>query len=111
MYKPRLFAPGPTVVPPETLLELARPVTHHRTAEFRDTFKQVTELLQYVFQTKRPVYTMTGSGSLAMEASVANVVAPGGIRSARNFWSASACRARSSSWSWRFFCQSWNESS
>lgn len=77
MYKPRLFAPGPTVVPPETLLELARPVTHHRTNEFRDTFKQVTELLQYVFQTKRPVYTMTGSGSLAMEASVANVVAPG----------------------------------
>jgi aspartate aminotransferase-like enzyme len=77
MYKPRLFAPGPTVVPPETLLELARPVTHHRTAEFRDAFKQVTELLQYVFQTKRPVYTMTGSGTLAMEASVANVVGPG----------------------------------
>ena len=77
MYKPRLFAPGPTVVPPETMLELARPVTHHRTAEFRDAFKQVTELLQYVFQTKRPVYTMTGSGSLAMEAAVANVVGPG----------------------------------
>ena len=28
--KPRLFTPGPTPVPEETLLELARPVTYHR---------------------------------------------------------------------------------
>ena len=44
-------------VPEEVLLELARPVTHHRTAEFREAFKQVTELLKYVFQTARNVYT------------------------------------------------------
>ena len=48
MYKPRLFAPGPTVVPPETLLELARPVTHHRTAEFRDAYRRVAEKLRAV---------------------------------------------------------------
>jgi aspartate aminotransferase-like enzyme len=77
MFKERLFAPGPTMVPPETLLELARPVTHHRTAEFRAAFQQVTELLKYVFQTSRNVYTLTGSGTVAMEASVANVVAAG----------------------------------
>ena len=33
MLKPRLFTPGPTPVPEETLLELAKPVTYHRTAE------------------------------------------------------------------------------
>jgi len=65
------------MVPEETLLEMARPVTHHRTAQFRAGFKEVTELLKYVFQTSRNVYSMTGSGSLAMEASVVNVVAAG----------------------------------
>ena len=77
MFKKRLFAPGPTMVPPEVLLELARPVTHHRTAEFRGLLKEVNELLKYVFQTSRNVYVMTGSGSLAMEAAVGNVVASG----------------------------------
>ena len=28
--KARLFTPGPTPVPEETLLELAKPVTYHR---------------------------------------------------------------------------------
>jgi len=30
MRKHYLFAPGPTSVPPEVLLELAKPVLHHR---------------------------------------------------------------------------------
>jgi serine---pyruvate transaminase len=77
MIKPRLFAPGPVMVPPEVLLELAKPVTHHRTAEFRKLMADCTELLKYVFQTSRDVYTYTGSGTVAMEASVANVVARG----------------------------------
>ncbi len=77
MLKRRLFAPGPTEAPPEVLLELARPVTHHRTSEFRSLLKEVNELLQYVFQTERDVYVLTGSGTLAMEAAVANVVGRG----------------------------------
>ena len=77
MYKKRLFAPGPTEVPPEVLLEMARPVTHHRTGEFRAMFKEVIEGLKYVFQTSRDVYVITGSGSSAMEAAVANVVGCG----------------------------------
>ena len=77
MLKQRLFAPGPTMVPPEVLLELARPVTHHRTAEFRTLLKEVNTLLQYAFQTSRNVYVMTGSGTVAMEAAVSNVVARG----------------------------------
>lgn len=77
MIKPRLFAPGPVMVPPEVLQELVKPVTHHRTAEFRKLMGECNELLQYVFQTSRDVYTFTGSGTVAMEASVANVVARG----------------------------------
>ena len=34
--KYRLLTPGPTPVPEETLLELARPVPYHRTPEFRE---------------------------------------------------------------------------
>ena len=77
MFKKRLFAPGPTMAPPEVLLELARPVTHHRTATFRSLLKEVNELLKYVFQTSRDVYVMTGSGTVAMEAAVGNVVGRG----------------------------------
>ena len=77
MYKQRLFTPGPTPVPEEVLLELARPMFHHRTAEYRAMLEQVTKDLQYVLGTSQDVYTITGSGSAAMEAAVSNVVAPG----------------------------------
>ena len=33
MRKPRLMTPGPAMVPEDVLLELARPVIHHRSAE------------------------------------------------------------------------------
>ncbi len=73
----RLLAPGPTPVPEETLLELAKPVPYHRTPEFRQTLAEVTQDLQYVFQTKNPVLTLTSSGTGGLEAAVANVVPPG----------------------------------
>ena len=77
MFKQRLFTPGPTPVPEEVLLELARPMFHHRTNEYRKMLEQVTRDMQYVLRTAQDVYTITGSGSAAMEASVASVVAPG----------------------------------
>ena len=77
LMKYRLFTPGPTSVPEETLLELAKPVHHHRTAEFRATFNELQSLLQYVFQTKNTVYTITGSGTAAFEAGFTSCVAPG----------------------------------
>jgi len=77
MFKPRLFTPGPTPVPEEVLLELARPMFHHRTAEYRKMLEQVTADMKSVIGTSQEVYTITGSGSAAMEASVACVVAPG----------------------------------
>lgn len=77
LMKYRLFTPGPTTVPEATLLSLAKPVTHHRTAEFRKVFAELQTLLQYVFQTKQTVYTITGSGTAAFEAAYSSVIAKG----------------------------------
>lgn len=75
--KPRLMTPGPTPVPEETLLELAKPVTFHRSAEFRQVLTEVETELQYVFQTKNVVVILTSSGTGGMEAAVSNCLAPG----------------------------------
>ena len=75
--KRRLMTPGPTPVPEETLLELAKPVTYHRTAEFRQLLTEVTADLQYVFQTRQPIITLTASGTGALEAAIVNCLPPG----------------------------------
>jgi aspartate aminotransferase-like enzyme len=77
MLKPRLFTPGPTPVPEETLLELAKPVTYHRTAEQKQILGEVLEDLKYVYQTKNDVLCLTSSGTGGMEAAVSNLLAPG----------------------------------
>ncbi len=76
--KQRLFTPGPTPVPEETLLELAKPVTYHRAAQFRQVLAEVLDDLRYVYCTKNPVLALTASGTGGMEAALANVVPPGG---------------------------------
>ena len=75
--KPRLLTPGPTPVPEETLLELAKPVTFHRSPEFRAVLAEVVENLKYVFQTKNTVLVLTASGTGGMESAVTGCVAPG----------------------------------
>jgi len=70
--KQRLLTPGPSPVPEETLLEMARPVPYHRTPEFRALLGEVLQDLQYVFQTKNPVVPLTSSGTGGLEAAVAN---------------------------------------
>jgi aspartate aminotransferase-like enzyme len=76
--KYRLLTPGPSPVPEETLLELAKPVPYHRTPEMRQLLAEVTQDLQYAFQTSNPVLTLTGSGTGGMEAALVNCVRPGG---------------------------------
>lgn len=73
----RLFTPGPTSVPPQTLAALNEPVTHHRTPAFRETFAAVQKHLRELYQTKNEIYVITGSGTAAFEAGLATVVAPG----------------------------------
>ncbi len=41
MLKRYLLAPGPTPVPPEVLLAMARPMIHHRAPEFDPIFAEV----------------------------------------------------------------------
>ena len=76
--KKRLMTPGPTQVPEEALLALARQVGHHRTPEFKALFGEVLEGLKYVFQTKNDVIVLASSGTGAMEAAVTNLVPRGG---------------------------------
>ena len=73
----RMLTPGPTMVPQEILAELARPMMHHRTDAYRRVLREVTEGLQYVFQTSATCLTLTGSGTAAMEAAIVTTCAPG----------------------------------
>lgn len=75
--KQRLLTPGPTPVPEETLLELARPVFFHRTPEFRQILGEVVDDLKYVFRTKHPIIPLTSSGTGGLEAAVANCLPRG----------------------------------
>lgn len=75
--KKRLFTPGPTPVPEGVLLAMAQPIIHHRNPEFIEIFSRVNENLKYLFQTKQDVYTLTSSGTGAMEAAVANMLSSG----------------------------------
>ncbi len=52
MRKPRLMTPGPAMVPEDVLLELARPVIHHRSAEAKEVITEVAAGLKEVFQTQ-----------------------------------------------------------
>ncbi|MER3414859.1 MAG: serine--glyoxylate aminotransferase [Gemmataceae bacterium] len=77
MNKYRLLTPGPVPVPEETLLELARPVVHHRTAESRRVLADVLAGMRYVYQTAGDVVPLTCSGTGAMEAALVNAVPRG----------------------------------
>jgi aspartate aminotransferase-like enzyme len=77
MHKRYLFAPGPTSVPPEVLLELAKPVLHHREPQFLAALSEVRDGLKYLFQTSGEVIMLSASGTGAMEAAVANLFCAG----------------------------------
>ena len=75
--KRRLLTPGPTPVPEETLLELAKPVVYHRTPEVRKLLGEVVEDLKYVYQTASAVIPLTCSGTGGLEAALVNSVTQG----------------------------------
>jgi len=72
------MTPGPAPVPEDVLLELARPVIHHRSAEAKQVITEVAAGLKEVFQTANDVLILTASGTGAMEAATVNAVPPGG---------------------------------
>lgn len=72
-----VFTPGPVPVPNDVLVEMAKPIIHHRTAEFENIVAEVNEGLKYIFQTSQDVYTLASSGTGAMEAAVSNTLSKG----------------------------------
>lgn len=77
MKKNYLLTPGPTAVPQDVALEMARPMIHHRTPVYIELFKQVNSGLKSLFRTKNDVYVLTSSGTGAMEAAVVNTLSSG----------------------------------
>ena len=73
----RLRLPGPTSVPERIRLATAAPMQAHRGAEFKAMLAEVQAGLRAVYGTAQDVFLFTGSGTAMMEASLANVVAPG----------------------------------
>ena len=71
------MTPGPTPVPPEVLLAQGSPIVYHRGPGFGAVLRDVTEGLQWIYQTRNDVLTFTCSGSGGMEAAVVNVFSPG----------------------------------
>jgi aspartate aminotransferase-like enzyme len=75
--KQYLLTPGPTPVPERVMLAMARPIVHHRTADFARSFTEAAEGLKWLFGTKQPVLMLTGSGTSGMEAAVVNTMKRG----------------------------------
>lgn len=78
MPRKRLLTPGPTMVPEEALLCMAKQVEHHRTPEARQNLAEALAGLKQVFMTQNDVILLACSGTGAMEAAVVNTVPRGG---------------------------------
>ena len=65
---------APVPVPSEVLIEMAKPIIHHRTAEFESIFEEVRDGLKYIYQTEEEVFVLASSGTGAMEAAIVNTL-------------------------------------
>jgi aspartate aminotransferase-like enzyme len=77
MKKKYLFAPGPTPIPEDILLSMAKPIIHHRSPAFSEILEEVREGLKYLFQTQNEVLIFSSSGTGAMEGAVSNFFCKG----------------------------------
>ncbi|MYL51779.1 aminotransferase class V-fold PLP-dependent enzyme [Pontibacillus yanchengensis] len=72
-----LRTPGPTPIPQQVTHAMNQPMIGHRSQSFAQLFKGTSERLKPIFGTEQPVYTLTSSGTGALEAAVVNVTNPG----------------------------------
>ena len=72
-----LMIPGPTPVPEQVLLALAKHPIGHRSGEFSQIMAEVTKSLKWLHQTENDVLVLTVSGTGAMEAGIINFLSPG----------------------------------
>ena len=69
-----VLTPGPVPVPEFVMLEMAKPIIHHRTAEFEEIFHKAGQGLKKVFMTNEEVMILATSGTGAMDAAISNTL-------------------------------------
>ena len=73
-----LLGPGPSMVPPRVFRAMATPLVGHLDPDFLAILADIQALLRQVFQTRnRLTLAVSGTGTAAMEAALANLVEPG----------------------------------
>ena len=73
-----LLGPGPSMVDPRVLKAMATPLVGHLDPSFIELMDHTQALLRYVFETDNEMtFPVSGTGTAAMEAAVANMVEPG----------------------------------
>ncbi len=72
-----LMIPGPTPVPEQVLLAMAKHPMGHRSGEFSALMAEVTENLKWLHQTQNDVLVLCASGTGAMEAGIINFLSAG----------------------------------
>lgn len=73
-----LLGPGPSMVDPRVLQIMATPLLGHLDPHFVNIMDRTQQMLRYVYQTQNQItIPVSGTGTAAMEAAVANMVEPG----------------------------------
>jgi aspartate aminotransferase-like enzyme len=72
-----LMIPGPTIVSPRVLRALSKPILSHVSSEFVEGYADALQLQKQLFMTQGTPFLLSGSGTLGMEAAIANLVEKG----------------------------------
>ena len=73
-----LMGPGPTEIHPRVLTTMSQPAIGYLDPIFVEMMEELKALLRYAYQTKNPLtFPISGPGSVGMEFSFVNLVAPG----------------------------------
>ena len=75
-----LLGPGPSNSNPEVVAAMNRQPIGHLDPAYLDLMDEVQAMMRYVWQTENPMtLPISGTGSAAMEATLANAVEPGDV--------------------------------
>ncbi|HEY9907169.1 MAG TPA: alanine--glyoxylate aminotransferase family protein [Thermosynechococcaceae cyanobacterium] len=72
-----LMIPGPTPVPEQVLLAMAKHPIGHRSGDFSKIIEEINQSLKWLHQTQNDVLVLAASGTGAMEAGIINFLSPG----------------------------------
>ena len=64
MKKKYLLTPRPKTTPVDVSLEMALPMQHQRTPQFRKIFGESAESAKYLFQTRQEVLILASTGTV-----------------------------------------------